>query len=110
MHINSQWDLEYKEQEEAFRRYRLDSQHAQSESQTFIAKLKEEKEQLYEEAKTLKFELDRSHRQLRTMSDRIKALEQSGDGGGGLRNVSVQRLKELEEDSALLRQQVSTYI
>lgn len=31
MHVNNQWDLEYKDLEEAFRRYRIDSQWAQGE-------------------------------------------------------------------------------
>ena len=46
MHVNSQWDLEYREQEEAFRRYREDSQLATKENHETIARLKEENEAL----------------------------------------------------------------
>ena len=46
MHVNSQWDLEYREQEEAFRRYREDSQLATKENHETIAHLKEENEAL----------------------------------------------------------------
>ena len=46
MHVNSQWDLEYREQEEAFRRYREDSQLAAKENHETIARLKEENEAL----------------------------------------------------------------
>ncbi|KAL5505179.1 hypothetical protein EMCRGX_G006574 [Ephydatia muelleri] len=40
------WDLEYREQEEAFRRYREDSQLAAKENHETIARLKEENEVL----------------------------------------------------------------
>ena len=40
MHVNSQWDLEYREQEEAFRRYREDSQLATKENHETIARLR----------------------------------------------------------------------
>ena len=46
MHVNSQWDLEYREQEEAFRRYREDYQLATKENHETIACLKEENEAL----------------------------------------------------------------
>ena len=46
MHVNSQWDLEYHEQEEAFSRYREDSQLAAKENHETIARLKEENEAL----------------------------------------------------------------
>ena len=46
MHVNSQWDLEYREQEEAFRRYREDSQLVTKENHETIARLKEENEAL----------------------------------------------------------------
>ena len=42
MHVNNQWDLEYREQEEAFRRYREDSQLATKENHETIARLKNE--------------------------------------------------------------------
>ena len=41
MHVNSQWDLEYRGQEEAFRRYREDSQLATKENHETIADMKE---------------------------------------------------------------------
>ena len=46
MHVNSQWDLEYREQEEAFRRYREDAQLAAREAREAILRLKEENEGL----------------------------------------------------------------
>ena len=46
MRVNSQWDLEYREQEEAFRRYREDYQLATKENHETIACLKEENEAL----------------------------------------------------------------
>lgn len=51
MHVNSRWDLEYREQEDAFRRYRMDSQLAQKESQEIIAHLRADNELLKEEIK-----------------------------------------------------------
>ncbi|KAL5477765.1 hypothetical protein EMCRGX_G024606 [Ephydatia muelleri] len=42
MYVNSQWDVEYGEQKEAFRRFRTDSQLAQKENQETIARLRAE--------------------------------------------------------------------
>ena len=54
MHVNSQWDLEYREQEEAFRRYREDAQLAAREAREAILRLKEENEALKMEIRTQK--------------------------------------------------------
>ena len=93
MHVNRQWDLEFREQEEAFRRYRFDSQQAQSETQALIARLKSEKEDLAEEVQSLKYEHSRG-----------KVLE----GGRAVEEVQAMRKKiaELQEEITFLRQQV----
>ena len=117
MHVNNQWDIEYREQEEAFRRYRYDSQQAQTENHALIAKLKREKEESAEEIKTLNFELQRLNRELESLRQRLDSVEPQqgrvaapsyagGRGGVGV-GVSLQRVAALEEEIALLRQQVS---
>ena len=54
MYVNSQWHLEYREQEKAFRPYRADSQLAAKENHDAIARLKEENEELKMEIGALK--------------------------------------------------------
>ena len=115
MHVNNQWDIEYREQEEAFRRYRFDSQQAQTENHALIAKLKREKEESAEEIKTLKFELQRLSRELESYRQRLDLVEPhrgrplpSSHAGGGVGiGVSLERVAALEEEITLLRQQVS---
>ena len=110
MHVNNQWDIEYREQEEAFRRYRYDSQQAQTENHALIAKLKREKEETAEEIKTLKFERQRLDRELESFRQRASVEPHRGrpppasHTGVG---VSLERVAALEEEIALLRQQVS---
>ena len=105
MQVNSQWDIEYREQEEAFRRYRYDSQQAQTENHAIIAKLKREKEELPEEIKTLKFELDRSGREMDSLRLRLKSVEQQrADSSSHHEGVSLQKVSALEEEITLLRQ------
>ena len=111
MHVNNQWDIEYREQEEAFRRYRYDSQQAQTENHALIARLKREKEENAEEIKTLKFELQRLDRELESFRQRLDSVEPHrgrppppSHAGVG---VSLERVAALEEEITLLRQQVS---
>ena len=95
MHINSQWDKEYREQEEAFRRYQFDAQQAQSENHTIIARLKEKIASLEEERDRIQDELVRYQRELHTLRERL-AVAESMSGG-----------MAVEEELSLLRQQVS---
>ena len=78
MHVNSQWDLEYREQEEAFRRYREDSQLASKENHETIARLKEENEALKMELQTLRRENDRREQELFNAAG-SNCRKQSGD-------------------------------
>ena len=53
MHVNSQWDLEYKELNEAFRRYRM-TQSKQKENTNQKSHLREAKEAMSAEIRELK--------------------------------------------------------
>ncbi len=109
MHVNNQWDLEYKDLEEAFRRYRVDSQHAQGENQTLIEKLKETKERIAEEIRELQVVISRKDKDITELRGKLRALEEQFGGSMhryGKPMVSHERLKELEEESHILRQQV----
>ena len=112
MHVNNQWDIEFREQEEAFRRYRYDSQQAQTENHALIARLKREKEEIAEEIKTLKFERQRLDRELESYRHRASVEPHRGQpppashAGVGV-GVSLERVAALEEEITLLRQQVS---
>ena len=99
IHVNSQWDLEYKELEEAFKRYRTDAQKAQEEAHDYIAKLKAEKENEAEEIRTLKFELEK-------LRNEISMLSQREGGARHQRGGAHHRMVELEEEAQLLKQQV----
>ena len=112
MHINNQWDLEYKDLEEAFRRYRIDSQRAQGENQSIIEKVKEAKEHMTEEIRELQVVISRKDRDITELRGKVRALEEQVGGGRyryGQPMVSHERLKELEEESQMLRQQVSVH-
>ena len=126
LRVNHQWDLEYKEQEEAFRRYRIDSQQAQHENQTYIAKLKEEKDyQSHEiaslqrdlrraggsgdsqiEVTSLKREVSQYEKIIGTLKQRNHDLEEQMYTGAG-RHGDGRKVKQLEEEILLLKQQVS---
>lgn len=97
-YINDQWDKDYREHQEVFRRFREDSHRAQSENESFIAVLKESKEQLLEQIRDLQYELDRSRKEV----ERIQQQQLAGHQNG----VNPRRLKELEEENAFLRSQV----
>ena len=101
MHINSEWDKEYREQEEAFHRYRYDAQQAQTENHTFIQRLKEKIATLEEERERMQDELTRYQREGHTLRERLATLESMKTAVGG---VGVDKM---EEEIALLRQQVS---
>ena len=115
--------MEYREQERAFEQYRIDSQQAQQENQAYIAKLKEEKDYLDHEIVTLKRQLSKggyadSHHEVEVLKresaqkDHIignlkqknRALEEQASRHGP--GVDMRRLKQLEEEIALLKQQV----
>ena len=103
MHINSEWDKEYREQEEAFHRYRYDAQQAQTENHTFIQRLKEKIATLEEERERMQDEMTRYQREGHTLRERLVTLEsmKTATAAGG---VGVEKM---EEEIALLRQQVS---
>ena len=97
-YINDQWDKDYREHQEVFRRFREDSHRAQSENESFIAVLKESKEQLLEQIRDLRYELDRSRKEVQRIQQQQLAGHQNG--------ISPRRLKEMEEENAFLRSQV----
>ena len=85
--------------------YRYDSQQAQTENHTIVAKLKREKEELLEEIKTLKFELDRSGREMDSVRLRLESVEQqTADSSSHHEGVLLQKVAALEEEITLLRQ------
>lgn len=100
-YINDQWDKDYREHQEVFRRFREDSRRAQSESESFIAVLKENKEQLLEQIRDLQYELDRSRKEVQRIQQQQLAGHQNG--------INPRRLKELEEENAFLRSQLKAY-
>ena len=113
MHVNNQWDLEYKELEAAFSRYRKDSQEAQGENQTLIEKLKEAKERMTEEIRDLQVVISRKDKDITELRGKVRTLEEQLGGSRfryGQPMVTHERLKELEEESHILRQQVSIII
>ena len=99
-YINDQWDKDYREHQEVFRRFREDSHRAQSENESFIAVLKESKEQLLDQIRDLQYELDRSRKEVQRIQQQQLAGHQNG--------ISPRRLKELEEENAFLRSQVGS--
>lgn len=101
-YINDQWDKDYREHEEVFRRFREDSHRAQSENESFIATLKESKEQLLEQMRDLRFELDRSRKE-------VQRLQQQQHVAGHPNGVNPRRLKDLEEENTFLRTQLKTF-
>ncbi len=112
LRINHQWDLKYNEQEEAFQQYRVDSQRAQQD----IAKLKEDQAN---EITTLKHEL---RSQTATSSDlvtlrkelayyesvvtNLKQRNAELEGHTGGRHGDGRKIKQLEEEIVMLKQQV----
>ena len=64
LHINHQWDLEYREQQESYDRYRADVQQAQRENQDIVIQLKAEKETLAEQSKQARREKERAEKKL----------------------------------------------
>ena len=110
MHVNNQWDLEFKDLEETFRKYRIDSQQAQGENHSLISTLKDEKEHLKEKNLELQIDIRRRDQEIAGLKAKVKSLEEEiRKIGGGIHQpiVSQRRLKELEEESQMLRQQVS---
>lgn len=110
MHVNSQWDLEYKDLNKAFQRYRLDSQQAQSESQSHVTKLKDTKERMSQQMRELQLVISRKDQELTELRVKVRGLEDEARVGVpsrfGKAMVSQERVKELEEESHMLRQQV----
>lgn len=108
MHVNSQWDLEYKDLNEAFRRYRIDSKQAEGEHQSEITRLREVKEVMAAEIRELKSCVNHRDREIVDLRTKIRALEDEVRASRlGRPVVSQERVRELEEESHMLRQQVS---
>jgi len=120
MKVNHQWDLEFRDLETNFQQYRRDSQQAQAESKLLIAELKEDKQKILKD-------LSRSEWEIQEIKSRLAASEQdtkmavAGNGGvvgrsvvGGATTVgevpypmvSHSKVKELEDECVMLRQQV----
>ena len=99
-YINDQWDKDYREHQEVFRRFREDSRRAQSENESFIATLKESKEQLLEQIHDLHFELEQSRKEMQRLKQQQQAL-------GYQNGINPKKLKDLEEENTFLRTQVS---
>ena len=100
-YINDQWDKDYREHEEAYRRYHEDTRRAQSENESFIASLKESKEEQLEQIRDLEFELERSHKEVQRLQQQHSVGHQNG--------INPTKLKTLEEDNNFLRTQVHTH-
>lgn len=64
LHVNHQWDLDYREQQESFDRYREDALQAQLEHQGIITQLKAEKETIVEQSKLARREKERAEKKL----------------------------------------------
>ena len=95
MHVNSQWDSEYCEIE-AIREN--------------LATSAREKEELHEEIRTLKFELDRSGREMESLRVRLETVEQRRAASSSHREgVLKQKVAALEEEITLLTQQVRSF-
>lgn len=130
MKVNHQWDLEFRELNEDFQRYRLDSQRAQADSKATITRLRDEREKTLEKYRALEEEYRRCNLENKELKSHVACLEQDlragsvGNGGGMARGsvggsalgegsgvpyamVSYKKVKELEEECQLLRQQVS---
>ena len=100
MRINNEWDKEYREQREAFRRYQSE---AETENCAAIARLKEKVTSVEEERDKLEDQLTRPQRELHSLRERLAVAESlRGTGGGG-------GVARLEEELSLMRQQVKAY-
>lgn len=110
MHVNSQWDLEFKDLDEAFRVYRIDSKQAQGKSQAAIAKHQETNATLSEEIRKLQSVLCRRDTEMTDLRAKIRALDDELRlSRSGKAMVNQERVRELEEESHMLRQQIKAY-
>lgn len=125
LHINHQWDLEYREQQESYDRYRADAQQAQRENQDIITQFKAEKEMLTEQSKQVRREKERTEKKLNEIRSKYDGLKRRyEDAASQVRALSAQlhrtsspthtreqlcRMEELKEENELLRQQLKMY-
>ena len=111
MHVNHQWDLEYQDLEEKYRKYRIDSERKQAESQSMVIRFQNEKEKISERMKVQEIDYMHCQRDRSDMRLRIISMEKqlnsrfAGSNVGGAM-VSSKRVRELEEECQLLAQQV----
>ena len=105
MHINGEWDKEYREQREAFRRYQADAQQAQTENHAVITRLKDKIASMEEERDHLEDELTRYQRELHALRERLAVVESLKTSNGSGCDVGGDMMGAQEELS-LLRQQV----
>lgn len=73
LHINHQWDAEYRELQQKFDQYQQDTKQAQSDSQAFIAKLTNEKEQMAEDMRLL--DLGKGDRREQDLLDELESVK-----------------------------------
>lgn len=115
MRVNHQWDLEYKELDDNFRSYRIESQQAQAENKSKIARLKHEMEKITARLQALEADYKQCQREKKEMKTRMVAIGEQLRSGHGLGNrradvphemVSHKNMKVLEEKCQLLEQQV----
>ena len=104
MHVNSRWDVDYREQEETFRRYRTDSQLAQRENQETIAHLKEENELLKEQLMRVQHHCDKEVTPKRLRPTYLPVKDHDGDGQGSIQE------EEIQMELTLLKHQVSACV
>ncbi len=112
MHVNSQWDLEYRETDEAFRQYRRDSQQAQEENQNLIEKIKVEKDKMSKDIRDLSLAISRKDKEIGDLRLKCKSLQDlmaAAGSNGKLGRGNQGRIRDLEEESQFLRQQVSVH-
>ena len=121
MKVNHQWDLEFRDLETNFQQYRTDSQQAQAESKLAIAELKEDKERILKDFNCVNQENLELKTRLAAAEQELRYTVGGGAGGnvsrsvvGGANSVgdvpyamvSHSKVKELEEECVVLRQQV----
>ena len=102
MYVNSQWDVEYGEQKEAFRRFRTDSQLAQKENQETIARLRAENELLKDQIRAQ--ETNHSGKEPATTVKRQRPTDLPLKVA---RDLPAASSVEVQTEIALLRHQVS---
>ena len=125
LHVNHLWDLDYREQQESYDRYRKDALRAQLERQAIIAQLKAEKETAVEQSKQARQGKERTQKELNEIRSKYDGLKRRHEHAASqVRTLSAKlhrisssthtdqqlcRMEELKEENELLRQQLKMY-